>query len=746
MKFLKKSNITKICIFVLMLLVANVSLVFGSESIKQNKKAVLFVLDGVTINDLLDYGSVSFKKLADKGSVGLMSSRTSGVYNKASGYLTIGSGNKASIYVAQDSLGTPETLALNTNEIYNGRTGEEQYLWQTGKQTMGSKVIYLGLAQTLRENIKTDVNIVPGSLGESLKNNKLKTGVLGNADKNGEYHREAVLIAMDRSGRVKKGDVSKKFLTKDPNRLFGTKTNYQRFLEESKKLIKENDFTVIDLGDVSRIDLARETLMDSAIKKEKEIAIKEAMFLIENIAFNKEISPGLIMMVAPNPSALEYKNKERFTPLILLEKNKEKGILISSTTKTKGIISNTDIAPTVLNYFNIEAPLSMIGSPIKTDRQGYPMEYLVEINKRKVSIAQARQPVLVSYIVIIITALVVVAVLLLFYPAMSLLYLKLINFLLIFLLAIPLALLILPLAPPLNLYLNLAFIIIIGTIIVITSMSLGKEGLVTPMIVCLVTGFSLAADVFFGSLLMRNSILGFDPMEGARFYGIGNEYMGVLIGSSIIGLALLKDTYFSKSKKYNYFLLFMFAFFILCIGAPQIGANVGGSIAAGVAYLVVLLKNFNKKIDLKKIIIISGAIILVVSLIVGIDLTRGADKSHAGRTFILIKTKGPQEALNIINRKLSMNLKLIQYTSWSKVLIVSLIVIAFLLGKPLGIFQRIKEKAPAFNNGLMGVIVGSFVALIFNDSGVVAAATMIIFAAITLIYDIIKEKIVVMYQ
>ncbi|MBI4744754.1 MAG: hypothetical protein HY776_08085 [Actinobacteria bacterium] len=746
MGILKKTKEIIICAFVLMFLIANVPIVFGSETARQNKKAVLFILDGITLKDLSDYGSVYFKDLAGKGFLGLMSSRTVGVYNKASGYLTIGSGNKASLYVAQKPAEKTETLALNANEIYNGNTGKNYYLWQTGKQTNNNSVVYLGLAQTLRENRAANIDVVPGLLGETLKENKLKIAVLGNADKDDEHHREAALIAMDKNGRVEEGSVGREFLKKDPRRLFGTKTDYERFLKEAQKLIKRNDFTVIDLGDVSRIDFAEEIIMDSVIKKEKKKAIKEAMILIKKIVFDQKSSVGLIMMVTPNPSLMEYKNKERLTPLILIEKSRNKGTLTSSTTRTKGIVSNTDIAPTILNYFGIKPSPMMIGRPVKAEPQKQStIEYLTEINKRKISVGQARQPVLISYIVAIITMLIIVAMVLLFYPTRSSLYFKLINFLLGFLLAVPLTLLVLPLIPPLSVYLNFVFLIMFSAVVGAISMKVEKEKLESPMIICILTTIFLAIDVLGGSLLMRNSIMGFDPMEGARFYGIGNEYMGVLIGSSIIGLMLLKDAYFSKNRNYNYFLLFIFVFLVLCIGSPQIGANVGGAIAASAAYLVVILKSFDKKIDLKKIIIIGGIIFLVISLIVGIDLTRGTETSHAGRAFLLIKKEGFREALNIVDRKISMNLRLIQYTIWSKVLIVSLLIIAFLSGKPLGVFQKIKEKRLAFSNGLIGVIAGSFIALIFNDSGVVAAATTIIFAAITLVYGIIKEKIVVIH-
>ena len=51
----------------------------------------------------------------------------------------------------------------------------------------------------------------------------------------------------------------------------------------------------------------------------------------------------------------------------------------------------------------------------------------------------------------------------------------------------------------------------------------------------------LVVDVLLGAPIIKNSILGYDPIVAARFYGIGNEYMGVLIGTTLIGTTGLLD-------------------------------------------------------------------------------------------------------------------------------------------------------------------------------------------------------------
>ena len=72
------------------------------------------------------------------------------------------------------------------------------------------------------------------------------------------------------------------------------------------------------------------------------------------------------------------------------------------------------------------------------------------------------------------------------------------------------------------------------------------------------------------------------PLEDPD-YGLGNEYMGVLIGSLLIGLMALWDRYQpSKAKCYSR----GFSNYHFFIMSPDYGSNVGGTISALGAFAV----------------------------------------------------------------------------------------------------------------------------------------------------------------
>jgi len=60
------------------------------------------------------------------------------------------------------------------------------------------------------------------------------------------------------------------------------------------------------------------------------------------------------------------------------------------------------------------------------------------------------------------------------------------------------------------------------------------------------------------------------------------------------------------------------------------------------------------------------------------------------------------------------------------------LIVAFF--RPIYLIKELKNHYPEMFNGLFAIILGSIAALIANDSGIVAAATMLIYAVAPLLY------------
>jgi hypothetical protein len=81
-----------------------------------------------------------------------------------------------------------------------------------------------------------------------------------------------------------------------------------------------------------------------------------------------------------------------------------------------------------------------------------------------------------------------------------------------------------------------------------------------------------------------------------------------------------------------------------------------------------------------------------------------------------------------------MNWKLLKYTIWTKVLIVSLVVSLALLARPLPRIRQFVDRVETLTAAAKGALVTAMLLLVLNDSGVVAAATAMIPVTTILLY------------
>ena len=235
-------------------------------------------------------------------------------------------------------------------------------------------------------------------------------------------------------------------------------------------------------------------------------------------------------------------------------------------------------------------------------------------------------------------------------------------------------------------------------------------------------------DCVLGTPLMKGCIMSYDAINGARYYGVGNEYEGVTIASAVFALAILLNY-----KKIPKWLAVILAIVILVTSAmPSMGANVGGAISECVAYLLFILLIFDVKLDFKKIVLIGVAAALLVVAFAGLDFIMGSE-SHLSVFTNQIIQEGPAAIFNTFGRKIQMNLKLARSSVWVNILIVSVIIVGVLIFKPSGYFKRIHDKYPIIFKAFMASFVGCIVTLLVNDSGIVAASTAAIYILIPII-------------
>jgi len=178
----------------------------------------------------------------------------------------------------------------------------------------------------------------------------------------------------------------------------------------------------------------------------------------------------------------------------------------------------------------------------------------------------------------------------------------------------------------------------------------------------------------------------------------------------------------------------IYAVVLVTLMSPSLGTNVGGTMAAFFGFGAATLLLVKGRIGRKDLIgLCCLLVVLLIALFIYDGLQPSEAQSHIGQTSGLIRQNSLLALFQIFARKLSTNYKLMKYSTWTLVLIATIVTQAILFRRPVGILKRIFSK---HNYLYFGFISG-----IINDSGVVAAAMSMIPITIPLILMCIDEAL-----
>lgn len=703
----------------------SMSSIYADTNDNSNGKVIYISLNRTSLENLLEIPIIK-EKTQNSGYVALMTTKGDGGSNTdEKSFASIGSGVRAN--VLDQDYNRFETLDEDEKVQFESVTGVKPL-----------EINNLKINRNINQNIDYgSYGATLGMLGSTLNENKLKVALLGNSDieKNGEIKkiRNLALVCMDKYGRVPAGNVDD-INIKDNTMPYAISTDYDKLKTETKKYYESSDAIFVELGDTYRLDNYRKSLNENTFNSMQNRIYQRVNDYLKEV-FNMVGENDTVYIVSEFESELDYLNKRRLSPIIKFEKDRY-GLLESSTTRENGIVSNIDIGVDILNQFGLKNEL-MIGKAFKSVQTENNIQSILDQYQKIVSINSIRATVVNTFVGIVSTSWVIAMVLLLFRRKIPKKknglgrdqIFKILKEFIKLGLIMPLAFLTAPILQ-FKTQTGLVLGVLIMTILYyLVGYKLFKKDDIKQMgFYALLTIALIIVDCVIGTPLMKGCIMSYDAINGARYYGVGNEYEGVTIASAIFGLAVLLNY-----KKIPKWLAIVLALVILVTSAmPSMGANVGGAISECIAYLLFILLIFDVKLDLKKIIMIGLAAVLLVVAFAGLDFLMGSE-SHLSVFTNQIIQEGPAAIFNTFGRKIQMNFKLARSSVWVNILIVSIFIIGALIFRPSGYFKKIHDKYPIIFKGFMASFVGCIVTLLVNDSGIVAASTAAIYILIPII-------------
>lgn len=722
--------------------VANDSLAYEGRSMIQTHsdtgdqgKAILVFLDRIGWKDIYEARTPNLDRLMDIGSIGLMTTNTGGSLSQNNAYLTLGAGSRVVGVSGSQS-------AFPYGYSYRGERIENLMFQITGYRMDEGSIANPSIAKLHRANENRPYRVKIGALGTALREAGIKVGVLGNCDNYRITEKDVggknflVSMMMDDRGIVPLGDVSQSLLTEDPDWPMGIKTDYDKLMDTYKRLEKQAHIIAIQLGDTSRAEDFRHLSMDFRIDLHKKRALEEGDKFIGRLLDRFDPDRDYMMILTPVGPAREIGNNNRLTPIMVAGKGIQRGWLTSGSTHRMGIVTNLDVGVSLLSFFGLKPLAGQGGTPIFSLSGSVGKKDLVEFNNKLVDIYNQRPFLIKGYVYTLIPILALSTALLLFKRK----YLKWIKPMLIYIMVVPLVYLVLPTLQQPQLYRTALVALSLSIIITALLCRWIRSTMNRILIISLLTLGALILDQWLGMNLIKESPLGYDVIAGARFYGMGNEYMGVLVGASCTAIAAIFQKFSSQKKPVMITALIMGTLTLFTIASPKLGANVGGTMAVFIALSSLALIIRNKKIRFHSIASIIVIMVISLTAIFFVDSLRVVDsQSHIGQTANTVKENGLGELLGIFHRKISMNIRLIRTTIWTRVFITSLGVMVLLLYRPVGIFNDVYQRHKVFIKGLIAGTIGAVAALLFNDSGIVSAATAMVFVAPTFVLLIVDE-------
>lgn len=704
-------------------------------------RVVVFVTANVGARDILRPGLPNYRHLTEVGTVGLMNVRTAGQitsdkeastgpFGMESACATIGAGTRARAgAAARESYSVSDRLAKgHVRDAY-------RILMQSDPPPGG--IVNLGVQSLISTNSTLKYSVHIGALGDAVHKKGLRTAVIGNSDTPSSIHREASLICMDSLGRVDSGDIGSGMLRKKQSSPFGVETNTARLLRAFRTALTKSDLVVIDFGDTARADSYSQVCSRDRADIMREEAISGADRFLGSVIHELDLSKDLLLVISPNPPRPQAGEQEVvLTPVIAAGPGFLKGLLTSGSTHHQGIVAIADITSTISQHLKLQKDPSAVGMPMQSITSIEPVSMVkslsIQTAKQASSLILMRGISIVLLVVMLIATLAVVM-------AKDIASRDRYSIIALF----PPALFISVLWQP-YLYeqsaLTAAFRVgglAIGIALAfrLIAKSSGRALAWMSALFCA----SIVWDMFRGGILLSQSLLSYTPSEGARYYGIGNELMGAFIGASVVAVALLVGPIRMKMHLSVAVGCIALALATALLGAPKLGANAGGAMAAGSGTLMTTLALSGRRIRLPEAVCAGAGALLVVVALLFIDSISGASQSHVGRAAQLVAGGAWMDFWMIAERKLAMNVMLLGSSAWSRTLICSAcLALVLLQSNTLRIKESLKRNL-SVRSAVIGVTGVTVAALVFNDSGVVAAAISSVYLW-SLLMTVVNEK------
>lgn len=688
----------------------------SAASERQPQVAIVVLAPYLTFSDISASTMPELWKLAETGALGAMNARTGDrdEPNTASGALTISASRWASV---------PETAPASASDIATLQELQDGSLTRPVLGSLGSVIRAAGGGTAA-------FSVEPVRVSQTAPS-----------------RRPAELVAMDAAGYVDVLPSEETLLATRRGRPLPrsaeTAELFSRMVGLTIRGLTRTAAPALLVIDSQRLAAASESasLTARASAAEHRAAVRE---LDQAVGTLKRLAPAgtTIMVLAPATHKAWYQVPQ-FGPVIVNGPGFT-GELTSPSTHRPGLVTNLDVAPTVLAALGLAPATTMVGSRMAARVSAIPVaDRIAALGSADASVGivdQLREAWFIRVFVALALAITALAVWVITRQPHAMGLRSLATFLALLMCAVPSSAwltFVMQRYPQSVAATTGAFALATAAVVALllgvrwygsrdtatSTRGALLAGLTATMLTCLV----IVVDQWLAEPL-RTGFFSYSVRAGWRYYGMGNEGAALLVGASLvaIGLAieLLADSRDVKLLR-RWAIPAFGAVALFTAAAPFAGANAGVAIWGVVAYAAAWARLNGIRPTMRTALITAGLVAGAVVTFVALDVfTAGGEGTHLGKFALGILHGDFSATGQIIGRKLANNLGYFVATPYT-LLFLGLGVVYYLIRRssksPL---RSTLEPFSALRGALFGAFVGGLFALVTEDSSSVMPALL----------------------
>lgn len=694
------------------------------------EKVVLVGVPRLALDDLDAAGLEqlpTFRRLMDEGAVAATNVRTrSRRPLTAEAYATIGAGTRV-----RTSPGTD--LAVPADTPFGMLTGAQAVARRSGGQASAAEVVVPTMPAVV-SSAGRHLSSGPGALGAELAEHGFETAVVNNSDIMGDGgamvpQRPAGLAVADDRGAIGTGAVgADRLLVDDPTAPYGVRADVDGYLQETLTALDRASLVTVDLGDTKRAAAHRTVSTPEETEQARQRALQQVDSYLSRLL--PELGPStLLLVVGVRPPTTRWE----LTPTIAHGAGVVAGTLHSPTTRRPGLITINDLAPTILDWFDVEpAPAGMVGSSLRFRPDAPDVGGMRELNDHAGSREQAYLPMALTFILVQALVYLLAAVVLsgkvwrkagpASQGARGVLRLVVLTFA-----AWPLATYVergIPGIQDTGMARH-AIVWPLAVVFALLACRARRRPLAPLAWIASATVLFLVADVANGANFQMASILGYSPHTASRYVGFGNTAFAVLAACGVV-LAAIHVEYAPRRSEALVTAGALLTVVVFADVWPMLGADAGGVLTLVPVFGVVMVALSGRRVSWRHAGLLMPVTLAVLAVVAGVDLLRAEHTTgHLGR-FLADAVSGDGDVLTMIQRRWSTNMDLLSQSAWAWVVPLVVVYLLYVLVISGG-WQRLLPAGSALRIGVVGTVAAGLAGWLVNDSGVVVSALVLVF-------------------